>query len=54
LTDTTALDLEERRLTDEGEIVLGLIKKAVTENASRALDQSEYGRRYADLIAWFE
>lgn len=41
LTDTTSLDEEERRLNDESEIVISLIEKAVTENASKAIDQVE-------------
>ena len=50
LTDTTTLDEEERRLKAEAEIVLEMINRAVAENAKKALDQAEFGRRYAELV----
>ena len=51
LTDMSVLDAEEHRLTDEDEIVLAMINRAVVENASKSLDQAEYNLRYAELTS---
>jgi exonuclease VII large subunit len=49
LTDTTALDAEAGELNNERDIVAELTRKCVRENASAALDQEEYTRRYDAL-----
>ena len=49
LTDTTALDAELARLSEESEVVAAMIQKAVDENASTAQDQQEYERKYTAL-----
>jgi len=54
ITDTSALDKETEKLQSESEVLRGLIKKSVDENASLALDQKEYQRRYSDLVNRFE
>ena len=54
LTDTAALDAEAAELQAERVVVIGLIEKAVQENASTALDQGEYQRRYEGLTRRYE
>ena len=46
LTDTTELDNEIEKLLQEMDVVAGLIKKSISENASTAQDQTEYNNRY--------
>ena len=46
LTDTTELDNEIEKLLQEMDVVAGLIKKSISENASAAQDQTEYNNRY--------
>ena len=54
LTDNTTLDAEAAELQDERGVVIGLIEKAVKENASTPLDQAEYQRRYESLTKRYE
>ena len=54
LTDCTELNAEIAATMDEQEVVTELIRKLITQNASDALDQSEYARRYATLMERFE
>jgi len=54
LTDCTELNTEIAATMDEQEVVTELIRKLITQNASDALDQSEYARRYAALMERFE
>lgn len=49
LTDNTALNAEAAELQNEREVVMELIEKAIKENASTAMDQGEYHRRYEGL-----
>ena len=53
LTDTTAIDKEIILLNDELKIVNGLLKECVEENATIALDQTEYNERYQHLSQRF-
>lgn len=46
LTDTTALKSEAAELHSEMEIVTGLMKQVIAQNASMVLDQEEYAQRY--------
>ena len=53
LTDTAALDAEKEALQVEMGIVSELIRQAVGQNASAALDQVEYNRKYNSLTDRF-
>lgn len=46
LTDTTEIDSKIADLLDEAEIVTGLTRKLIEENASNAMNQSEFSRKY--------
>lgn len=46
LTDTADLDAEQAELQSETEVVMGLIRKIISENAQVALDQADYTRKY--------
>lgn len=46
LTDTADLDAEQNELQSENEVVMGLIRKIISENAQVAMDQAEYERKY--------
>jgi predicted nuclease with TOPRIM domain len=50
LTDTSVLDKETEKLQSESDILRGLIKKCVDENATIALEQTEYQRQYFALV----
>jgi DNA invertase Pin-like site-specific DNA recombinase len=52
--DTTALGAEMKSLSDEIEILEGLMQKCVEENAHSILDQGEYQERYGALAAKHE
>lgn len=54
LTDTAKLDGELDGLRAEHEVLLGLLEKCIQENASTALDQEAYRRRYEELAGKFE
>ncbi len=54
LTDTADLDMERSQLQNELEVTMGLIQKAIDENAQRAMDQDEYNRKYTDLCERYE
>jgi hypothetical protein len=54
LTDTTALDTEAAELINEREVVMELTHKCVQENATAALDQDEYTKRYDALHQRYE
>ena len=54
LTDTTDLDAENARLQNELEVTMGLIRKAIDENAHQAMDQADYNRKYTDLCERYE
>lgn len=54
LTDNTALDAELETLRNEQEVVEGLTRKLVTENASTARRQADYYERYTSLVDRYE
>ncbi|MCL2105823.1 MAG: recombinase family protein [Oscillospiraceae bacterium] len=53
-TDTSALDHKIAKYIEECDVVAGLIRKAVDENASAAVDPDEYDERYNALVARFQ
>lgn len=54
LTDTADLDAERERLEQETEVVMGLIRAIIEENARKAQDQEEYKRKYTGYCERFE
>jgi len=54
LTDNTSLDAELEMLRSEQEVVAGLTRKLVTENASTARRQADYYERYTSLVDRYE
>ena len=54
LTDTADLDAEQERLQNEGEVVMGLIRKVISDNAQKAMDQAEYERKYNGYCGRYE
>ena len=46
LTDTTEIDGKIAELLDEAEVVTGLTRKLIEENASNTMDQAEFSRKY--------
>ena len=54
LTDCTEIDAEISAIADEQEAVTELIRKCIAQNASDAIDQEEYAKRYASLMDRFE
>ena len=54
LTDTTDLDTEREQLQNESEVVMGLIRKVIEDNAKKAMDQAEYGKKYDGYCERFE
>lgn len=48
--NTDAIDAECATLNDEIEIVFGLTKKLIAENAEIAIPQDEYNRKYDALV----
>ena len=49
LTDTAAIEEEIEKLNMEIDIVNGLIRKSIEENARRAVNQAEYDKKYKDF-----
>ncbi len=54
LTDTADLDAEQEKLQSEGEVVMGLIRKIISDNAQKAMDQAEYERKYNGYCERYE
>ncbi|MGM9600755.1 MAG: recombinase, partial [Faecousia sp.] len=54
LSDFSALDTECTEILQEMDVVSGLIKKLVNENAAQPLDQAAYIDRYNSLVERFE
>lgn len=54
LTDTTDLDTEREQLQNESEVIMGLIRKAIEDNAQKAMDQAEYEKKYTGLCERYE
>lgn len=48
--NTDAIDSERATLNDEIEIVSGLTKKLIAENATTVIPQEEYNRKYDALV----
>ncbi|MCX4307611.1 MAG: recombinase family protein [Acetatifactor sp.] len=46
LTDTSDFDMEQEQLESECEVVIELIRKVISDNAHKAMDQGEYERKY--------
>ena len=46
LTDTTEIDGRIADLRQEAEVVTGLTRKLIEENAANAMDQAEFSRKY--------
>ena len=53
-TDTADLNAESDRVQNELEVTMGLIRKAIFDNAQTAMDQGEYNRKYTDLCERYE
>lgn len=54
LTDTSDLDAERDKLENENEVIMGLIRKAIEDNAQKAMDQDEYERKYTGYCERYE
>ena len=54
LTNTTEIDKELDRLDLEIKVVNGIIRESIEENASVALNQEEFNRRYAEYTDRYE
>ena len=54
LADTTLLDEQSSALLDESNLLTEMIKKLIEQNASTAMNQEEYARKYNDYAARFE
>ena len=54
LFSTDKLETEEKGLRQEMEVVSGMIRDAINENARVALDQTEFQNRYESLVKRFD
>jgi DNA invertase Pin-like site-specific DNA recombinase len=54
LTDCTAIDAECEELLREMEVVSSLTQQCIAENATQAIDQNEYQKRYEGYAQRFE
>ena len=54
LSDHTEIDAELRAITEEMEVVAGLIEKSIATNAITALDQDEYAKTYESLTERYQ
>ena len=54
LLDFTAIDAECEKLTEEMDVVSGLVRKCVDENAAQATDRVDYISRYNSLVERYE
>jgi site-specific DNA recombinase len=54
LTDTSSLDLEYTKQQSEHDVVEGLIRRLINENAQIGLDPEDYARRETDLVGRYE
>lgn len=54
LTDTKEIDDEIKNLDMEIEVVNGLIRQSIEDNASTALNQEDYNKRYAEFSERYE
>jgi hypothetical protein len=54
LSDHTEIDAELRAITEEMEVVAGLIEKSIAINAITVLDQDEYAKNYESLTERYQ
>lgn len=54
LTDTAALDAQREELQRECDVVMGLLRKCIEENAYTALNQDDYRQRYEAYAARYD
>ena len=54
LTDTTSIDEEIGKLNMEIDVVNGLIRKSINENASIAVNQEKYNKKYKEFEERYE
>jgi len=54
LTDNCGIDAECEELLQELNVVAGVIRSCVDENATPAVDQSDYRRRYTSYVERYE
>ena len=54
LLDTAALDVDSNRTLQEMDVVAGMIRQMVSENANQATDQAAYADRYNSLVERYE
>ncbi|MDD3881738.1 MAG: recombinase family protein [Eubacteriales bacterium] len=54
LTDTSALEQEHAKQQNEYDVVEGLIRRLISENAQVGLDPDEYARRETELLARYD
>lgn len=50
----TAIDAECEKLLREMDVVAGLIRSCIEENATQAVDQSDYHGRYTSYVERYE
>ena len=54
LLDTASLDADSNRTLHEMDVVAGMIRQMVNENANQATDQAAYADRYNSLVERYE
>ena len=54
LLDTASLDAESKGVLQEMDVVAGMIRQMVNENANQATDQTAYADRYNSLVERYE
>ena len=54
LLDTATLDVESNRTLQEMDVVAGMIRQMVNDNANQATDQAAYADRYNSLVERYE
>lgn len=54
VSDTSELEKKKQQAADEVNATAGLIQRAVEENARKPLDQTEYRKRYDELVTRYE
>lgn len=54
ILDTTALEKEQDELLEETQLISEMVQAAIVENATVALDQTEYQKRYDSLSTKFD
>ena len=54
ICDTTDLEAESQRLMGEMKVLSDMVQKCISENARTAQDQSDYQKRYDELVSRYE